>query len=92
MAMPNEPGRPPGRLVPAPRWVAPVFTVLGAATLPWTVYLAMTLPTHANTHHYRLTWVGFDTLTPLDAAVRSDAQALAVWLRRRGARSARETG
>jgi hypothetical protein len=62
MAMPNEPGRPPGRLVPAPRWVAPVFTVLGAATLPWTVYLAMTLPTHANTHHYRLTWVGFDIM------------------------------
>ena len=62
MAMPNEPGRPPGRLEPAPRWVAPVFTVLGAATLPWTVYLAMTLPTHANTHHYRLTWVGFDTM------------------------------
>src|SRR5689334_25415885 len=47
---------------PAPRWVAPVFAVLGAVTLPWTVYLAMTLPTHASTHHYRLTWVGFDIM------------------------------
>lgn len=52
----------PGRLATSPRWVAPVFAVLGAATVPWTVYLAMTLPTHANTHHYRLTWVGFDAM------------------------------
>jgi hypothetical protein len=50
------------RLAPAPRWVAPVFAVLGAATVPWTVYLAITLPRHANTHHYRLAWVGYDTM------------------------------
>lgn len=47
---------------PAPRWVAPVFAVLGAATVPWTIYLAMTLPPQARTHHYRLTWVGYDAL------------------------------
>ena len=46
----------------APRWVAPVFAVLGAATLPWTAYLALTLPSHANSHHYRLAWVGFDVM------------------------------
>ena len=72
MATPKEPGPdragPDGggpdraALVTSPRWVAPVFAVLGAATLPWTVYLAMTLPKHANTHHYRLTWVGFDIM------------------------------
>jgi hypothetical protein len=63
MATLNEP-RPasPVRLATAPRWVAPVFAVLGAATLPWTVYLAMTLPKQANTHHYRLAWVGFDAM------------------------------
>jgi hypothetical protein len=47
---------------PAPRWVAPVFAVLGAATVPWTVYLAVTLPRHADFHHYRFTWVGYDLL------------------------------
>lgn len=52
----------PGRMATSPRWVAPVFAVLGAATVPWTVYLAMTLPAHMSTHHYRLTWVGFDTM------------------------------
>src|SRR5689334_8099220 len=46
----------------APHWVAPVFALLGAATLPWTVYLAMTLPPQINSHHYRLAWVGFDIM------------------------------
>ena len=58
----DEPGRKSARMATAPRWVAPVFAVLGAATVPWTVYLAMTLPKQADTHHYRLTWVGFDTM------------------------------
>jgi hypothetical protein len=51
-----------GRIRPAPRWVAPVFAVLGAATVPWTVYLAMSLPDQARNHHYRLAWVGFDIM------------------------------
>lgn len=49
-------------LKPAPRWVAPLFAALGAITVPWTVYLAISLPEHARTTHYRLTWVGFDVL------------------------------
>jgi ankyrin repeat protein len=36
-----------------------------------------------------LNWIGYDDLTPLDAAVRSDAHELARWLRSRGAKSAR---
>ncbi|WP_051808276.1 hypothetical protein [Actinoplanes subtropicus] len=52
----------PGRRLTSPRWVAPVFAVLGAAAVPWTVYLAMTLPSRESTHHYRLTWVGFDIM------------------------------
>jgi hypothetical protein len=49
-------------LEPAPRWVAPMFAVLGAATLPWTAYLATTLPPQVRLHHYRLAWVGFDVM------------------------------
>jgi hypothetical protein len=55
--------------------VAPVFAVLGAGTIPWTVYLALTLPSHARTQHYRLAWVGFDTLL----IVILLATALAAW-------------
>ena len=39
-----------------------------------------------------MNWVGFDNLTPLDAALRSDAEELASWLRTRGAKSAQEPG
>jgi ankyrin repeat protein len=39
-----------------------------------------------------INWVGFDTLTPLDAALRSEANEVAEWLRARGARSAKELG
>jgi ankyrin repeat protein len=39
-----------------------------------------------------INWVGFDTLTPLDAALRSQANEVAEWLRARGARSAKELG
>ncbi|WP_433296300.1 hypothetical protein ACQP2F_38055 [Actinoplanes sp. CA-030573] len=50
------------RLRPVPRWVAPVFAVLGLATVPWIIYLAATLPAESTTQHYRATWVGFDVL------------------------------
>lgn len=39
-----------------------MFAVLGAAAIPWTAYLAMTLPEQARTHNYRTAWVGFDIL------------------------------
>lgn len=42
--------------------MAPLFALLGAGTIPWTVYLSLTLPDHARTHNYRLAWVGFDVL------------------------------
>ena len=37
-------------------------------------------------------WIGYDELTPLDAASRSGADALVEWLRSQGAKSARELG
>jgi hypothetical protein len=48
------------RLRPIPRWVAPVFAAFAIGTVPWVVYLAVTLPRHATFAHYRGVWVGFD--------------------------------
>lgn len=45
---------------PVPRWVAPTFVALALLTLPWIGYLALTLPRHTVTVHYRAAWVGFD--------------------------------
>ncbi len=43
-----------------PRWAGPAFAVLAIGTLPWIVFLAVTLPRHATMVHYRGVWVGFD--------------------------------
>ncbi len=39
-----------------------------------------------------INWVGFDKLTPIDAARRSSAEELGAWLRTRGGKSAEELG
>lgn len=46
----------PGDLVPR------LFILAAALLIPWTVWLAMTLPDRAESDTYRLTWVGFDAL------------------------------
>jgi hypothetical protein len=33
-----------------------------AVLLPWTIFLAVSLPDQYRSHHWRLTWVGFDGL------------------------------
>jgi hypothetical protein len=43
-----------------PWWVAPAFAILAIGTVPWGVYLAITLPHRATAVHYRSVWVGFD--------------------------------
>ncbi len=43
-----------------PWWVGPAFAVLAVGTVPWVVFLAVTLPRHATFAHYRGVWVGFD--------------------------------
>jgi hypothetical protein len=43
-----------------PWWVGPAFAVLAAGTVPWVIFLAVTLPRHATFAHYRGVWVGFD--------------------------------
>lgn len=42
------------------RWVGPLFAVLAALMVPWTAYLAVTLPSQATAAHYDLAWAGFD--------------------------------
>ena len=91
---PAAPGPPPGEsllggaatpqrnpMTPphGPRWVAPLFALLGLLTVPWTVYLAFTLPHRATAHHYRLAWVGFDVAL----VVALFATALLAWRGRR---------
>jgi hypothetical protein len=47
--------------VPLPsRGLARAFFVIAALLVPWTLYLALTLPRHYPAHHYWLGWVGFD--------------------------------
>jgi len=36
------------------------FFAAAAAIVPWTVYLAVTLPKHYSAHFYWLGWTGFD--------------------------------
>lgn len=37
-----------------------LVTATCVALIPWTVFLAVTLPRHYVASHWRLTWVGFD--------------------------------
>ena len=53
---------PPAAHRPVPRWVGPAFLVLAVLTVPWIAVLAVTLPKHQYTGHYRMAWVGFDVL------------------------------
>jgi hypothetical protein len=57
-----EPVDSPAMRPPTPRWVGPVFFLLGVVMLPWSAYLAVALPEHAEAAHYDLAWVGFDLL------------------------------
>ncbi len=56
----REKAAPP--IVPRPRrWLAPLFFLVGAGLLPWTVYLVVTLPSrHVQTGYYDVAWGGFD--------------------------------
>jgi hypothetical protein len=77
--------RPAEQMLPPPgvlhRIRAVRLTIIsGCAVLlvPWTIYLAMTLPTHYVVGSWRTTWVGFDVLLTLMLT----ATAILGWLRR----------
>lgn len=54
------------------------MTFATLAMIPWTVYLAVSLPMHYTTDTWALTWVGFDTLLVLCMATT----AYFAWRRR----------
>jgi len=56
-----------------------LLTVCAVGLVPWTVVLALTLPSGYEVHHWRVTWVGFDVLLVLAMA----STAILGWLRHR---------
>ncbi|TCM47149.1 hypothetical protein [Kribbella sp. VKM Ac-2568] len=59
----------PAGLLPAPRtmerirrWRLALMLACVAALIPWTVYLAVTLPSHYEARNWVATWVGFDVI------------------------------
>ena len=51
--------RPPDP-TPAPRWASHVFVALGAVLVPWTLWLAATLPERHVARNFDVAWSGFD--------------------------------
>ena len=43
-------------------WVGPLYLIMAISLVPWTIFLAYTLPVRAETRHYDLAWVGFDLM------------------------------
>jgi len=75
----------PGQRMLSPRtmqrirkWRTVLVLLCVAALIPWTVYLAMTLPNHYVARNWVATWVGFDILLVLMLT----ATAIAGWRRR----------
>lgn len=43
-----------------PRWIAGAYALLVAITVPWTVYIGLSLPTKELSSHWDAAWVGLD--------------------------------
>lgn len=43
-----------------PGWAVYLFIILGAALIPWTIYLSLTLPAYHITSHWDVSWAGLD--------------------------------
>jgi hypothetical protein len=49
------------RIYPAiPHWVAALYGLLVLITIPWTVYIGLTLPSKNLSQHWDAAWVGLD--------------------------------
>jgi hypothetical protein len=44
------------------RWAGPAFALFSLALLPWTAYLAYSLPSRQVSPHYAIAWAGFDVI------------------------------
>ena len=42
------------------RWAGPAFLLCSVVLIPWTAYLAFSLPSRQVSSHYNVAWVGFD--------------------------------
>jgi hypothetical protein len=51
------------RIFPAlPHWVAVLYGLLVVATIPWTIYIGLTLPARHLSLHWDAAWVGLDVI------------------------------
>jgi hypothetical protein len=44
------------------RWAGPLFALCALILVPWTIYLAGTLPSRQESPHYDIAWAGFDVI------------------------------
>lgn len=76
---PRPPGMPSRRTIDRLRtWRTGLMLLCVVALMPWTVYLAITLPSHYVARNWVATWVGFDILLLMMLALT----ALAGWKRK----------
>jgi hypothetical protein len=47
-------------MTPIPRWVAPLFALLGIGLVPWAAWIAYELPQRHLARHWDVAWGGFD--------------------------------
>jgi hypothetical protein len=52
-----------------PRWASRVLLLMAIALVPWTAYIAWTLPRRQVVHHWDLAWGGFDAALVVMLAV-----------------------
>jgi hypothetical protein len=50
------------------RWIGRLFALFSLLMLPWTVYLARSLPSQQVSTHYDAAWAGFDVMLALALA------------------------
>jgi phosphoglycerol transferase MdoB-like AlkP superfamily enzyme len=50
------------------RWTGPLFVLFSLALLPWTIYIAGSLPAQQVSANYDAAWAGFDVLLALTLA------------------------
>lgn len=81
---PPKPEIPRSRFLPGRRasWVALIFAIAGLGLVPWTLYLAVALPSrHVQQGGYDIAWTGFDVaLAALLTATALGVLWRRVWL------------
>jgi len=84
-----EPAATDAHRSPVPRWVAPLFALVGAGLVPWTLWIAYDLPQRHIARHWDLAWVGFDVaMAGLLLATAYAAVRQAAWIQSSAAAAA----